>query len=420
MAEQEAKRKGWFKAVAGTMLGLLSGAAGMYISPLINSVVKPSKPLANFAVETDGLTATFHNRYAGEGWWDFGDGTPLEPALPQQASISHTYAKPGTFPAKLMVRNFIGDEHERSVSLEVTVASATAAAPAISTFTAVPVGADRSAPATFRLLAQTTNAERLIWDLGGDRQPEVITEGTAKQEKFMTFGAPGDHTIQLVAVSGGQAVKHTEVVHVDAPKAGMLVARLRVTDRGTKSVVRTVTERVAITLTKSSTSTVPFDKTISAHNRSTITEAKAGEIDPAFRNVKLAIAADKRSLRITGELSPTKEMLASPNPPTIPILVTHSSQWTMNAPATEVTGTLGLPGSVTLPLPPAPADCAQPQRTVVLEIGGANGFVWQQAVPTTSYLDVGGRRYTVKAVPVGNDIKIDILPGGVGLTSTLK
>src|SRR4029077_6963674 len=176
MAEEKPKRMSWFKAAIGAVVGLMSGAVGMYVSPLIDRVGKPSKPLANFAVETDGLTATFHNRYAGEGWWDVGDGTPLEPALPQQASISHTYVKPGTFPAKLMVRNFIGDEHERSVSLEVTV-SCTAPPPAIASLDAVPIGTDRSAPATFRLLAQTTNAERLIWDLGGDRQPEVVTEG---------------------------------------------------------------------------------------------------------------------------------------------------------------------------------------------------------------------------------------------------
>src|SRR5262245_12430407 len=98
---------------------MASGAAALYVSPLLDRVVKPTKPLANFAVETDGLTATFHNRYAGEGWWDFGDGSPLEPATPDQSSISHTYPRAGSFAAKLNVRNFIGDEHERTVPIEV-------------------------------------------------------------------------------------------------------------------------------------------------------------------------------------------------------------------------------------------------------------------------------------------------------------
>src|SRR4029077_226418 len=68
MAEQKSV-KGWFKTLFGTVLGLATGAATMYISPLVNGVIKPGRPLANFAVETDGMTATFHNRYSGEGWW---------------------------------------------------------------------------------------------------------------------------------------------------------------------------------------------------------------------------------------------------------------------------------------------------------------------------------------------------------------
>src|SRR5439155_18897180 len=102
-------------ALVGTIAGMCSGAALMYLSPLVDRVVKPGKPLANFAVETEGLSATFHNRYAGEGWWDFGDGSPLEPATPDQSSITHTFPHPGTYTTKLLVRNFVGDEHERSV-----------------------------------------------------------------------------------------------------------------------------------------------------------------------------------------------------------------------------------------------------------------------------------------------------------------
>src|SRR5262245_55131769 len=157
MAEQKSV-KGWFKTIFGTVLGLATGAATMYVSPLVNSVIKPGRPLANFAVETDGLNATFHNRYSGEGWWDFGDGSPLEPATMSQDSVTHTYAKAGTYPAKLIVRNYVGEEHERSVSVDVTVASQNAVQPAINALDAVPLNADRSAPATFRISAQLANA----------------------------------------------------------------------------------------------------------------------------------------------------------------------------------------------------------------------------------------------------------------------
>src|SRR6516165_5543302 len=151
--KEESKKTGWLKGAFGAIAGLASGAAMMYVSPLVDRVVKPPKPLANFAVETDGLTATFHNRFAGEGWWDFGDGSPLEPAEPQQASISHSYPKPGTYSVKLIVRNFIGDEHERTVPLQVTVDNSNAAMPKITSLQAVAAG-PRSAPATFHLVAE--------------------------------------------------------------------------------------------------------------------------------------------------------------------------------------------------------------------------------------------------------------------------
>ena len=34
--------------------GVLSGGIFMYVSPLVDKAIKPTKPLANFAVETKG------------------------------------------------------------------------------------------------------------------------------------------------------------------------------------------------------------------------------------------------------------------------------------------------------------------------------------------------------------------------------
>src|SRR5580700_6848929 len=155
------------KPIAGPFIGLASGAAMMYASAIVNQVVKPAKPLANFAVETDGLSATFHNRYAGVGWWDFGDGSALEPATADQESITHTYLKPGTYSAKLTVLNFVGDQNDRAVPVEVSVQSTmNPAPPLIVGLDATPGSSDHSAPATFRIFAQTANAERCLWDLG--------------------------------------------------------------------------------------------------------------------------------------------------------------------------------------------------------------------------------------------------------------
>src|SRR5258707_4876377 len=89
----ESKTKGWFKTLAGTIAGLLSGAVVMYASPLLDKVIKPARPVANFAVDYDSLTVIFHNRSSGsrEGWWDFGDGSPLESLHPKDELITHAY-----------------------------------------------------------------------------------------------------------------------------------------------------------------------------------------------------------------------------------------------------------------------------------------------------------------------------------------
>ena len=85
--------------------------------------MKPTKPVANFALTPDGLTVACQNHASGEsGWWDFGDGTPLEPFAAEQ-HVTHAYAKPGSYTIKLIVRNYFGDENERSVPVDVRAGS---------------------------------------------------------------------------------------------------------------------------------------------------------------------------------------------------------------------------------------------------------------------------------------------------------
>src|SRR3982751_5533447 len=106
------KGKGFVKAVFGAAAGLVSGAALMYLTPLINSVVKPPTPLANFETRQDGMNVTFHNLTTGaaslSGWWDFGDGSPLVPMVADQ-DVSHSYTKAGSYTAKLSVHNLINE-----------------------------------------------------------------------------------------------------------------------------------------------------------------------------------------------------------------------------------------------------------------------------------------------------------------------
>src|SRR5262245_39797562 len=127
MAEESSSRMaGWMKAGLASVFSLISGAVLMYVSPLVNSAIKPAKPVANFAQQVDGLVVTFANRSTGatEGWWDFGDGSALEPFVPAQEALKHTYARPGVYTAKLSLRNFIGEENERTVAVQLDGAQA--------------------------------------------------------------------------------------------------------------------------------------------------------------------------------------------------------------------------------------------------------------------------------------------------------
>src|SRR5579871_2432740 len=120
MAEKEpAPKRGWLKTIAGTVGGLLSGAAVMYLTAAFNQVVKPAKPVANFKYEFTGVTVRFQNLSgSGQGWWDFGDGSALEPVANRDA-VTHTYARPGDYTVKLSLQNILGEESERSVTVHL-------------------------------------------------------------------------------------------------------------------------------------------------------------------------------------------------------------------------------------------------------------------------------------------------------------
>ncbi len=420
MAEQKSFR-GWLKTILGTLTGLISGAAFMYVTPLVDRIAKPARPLANFAVETDGLTATFHNRYTGEGWWDFGDGSPLEPATVKQDSVAHTYSKPGTYPAKLIVRNFVGEEHERAVALNVTVGSQTAAMPSITLFEATPIGSEHTAPATFRVVAQTANAERCLWDFGGDKPLEVAADSLGKQERFVTFAAAGPRVIQLVALNGGAAVRRTVTVQVDPQRSDTLVARLRVTDRGTRTEKRQQTELMPITMSGQTRGTIPIDRTLSPRRHGKILEAKIGQADSAFQNLKATIAADGKTVQITGTLSATSAILQAPTPPMIPVVLTIERHSNLIAPPTDMSAAVAIPGSASLPLPPPLANSVQAQRTMALEIRTAAGQSWRQSLPeSANSFEFGGKRYTISVKATQSEVKVEVTPQTFGVTSRPK
>src|SRR5262249_27005602 len=108
--------------------GLLSGAALMYLTPLVDRVIKPAPPLATFEARSEGLMVNLHNLSGSgaglEGWWDYGDGSPLVPLADQDAS--HTYPRAGDYTVHLSVRNLLGETSERSVPVHLESGSAEA------------------------------------------------------------------------------------------------------------------------------------------------------------------------------------------------------------------------------------------------------------------------------------------------------
>ena len=365
-----AKSGGWLKAGLLGILGLGGGIAGTYVTAVVDRVVKPTKPVANFATAPDGLTLTCQNHASGEsGWWDFGDGTPLEPYAPDQ-HVTHAYAKPGSYTVKLTVRNYLGDENERTVPVDLTVAAKDAKPPQIAGFALQPVSPAAVAPATFRLTADVSNAGSCVWDYGDGRVE--VTDG-GKIDRLVTFEKPGTFAVSLVAHNGKQGAKQSALpVKVDAPRDGTTMAVLRVTDTGTRTDGLVTTESVAIPVPSDKAATA-FSKTVNARAGFTITTAAPADTPASVKNLKVQVAADKRSATVSGEwagdLKATNKA-AGGSDALVRVKLTQERVIAQPAAVTMVTGTFAMSGQALradLPLPPAPAGFAGTKREYQLE-----------------------------------------------------
>jgi len=347
------KSGGWLKAGIVGLLGLGGGAAGTYATAIVNQVVKPTKPIANFSVAAEGLAVTCQNHATGEsGWWDFGDGSALEP-FAQDAPVTHTYAKPGSYTVKLTVRNFLSDENERSVPVEVAAGAAKdSAAPQVAGFAVTPVGSGSVAPATFRVTADVTNADGCVWDFGDGR---VEAGEGGKIDRMVTFDKPGTFAVQFYAHGGKLAVKQTATVKVDAAPTGTLMAVLKVTDAGSRLHQSSRTEAVAVAAPVGKNPSPSFSKVVQARPGCTITAA--APVSPAVagvRNLRVTVAADKRSATLSGDwANEAKPRGASGSDVIVPLKLTEERTIALPPAVTVVTGTISWPGGrCELPLPP--------------------------------------------------------------------
>ena len=381
------KKRGIFKTILIWTLGLGGGAFGTYSAAVFDKLVKPPLPVANFAASADGLTVTFQNHASGDtGWWDFGDGSPLEPFAPEQPIVAHNYVKPGSYSVKLIVRNLTSDENDRTVSVDVSAVGKDApAAPQIAGFSVQPISPATMAPATFRVTADVQNAEHLVWDLGDGRIE--VAEGSGKIERLVTFDKPGSFPVQLVAHNGKSAARQGAAVKVDSPQDGTLIAVITIADGGAKVERISRAETLAISAPKAKAAS--FTKTISARPGSTLVDVVSTKPEvPGVKNLKIAIAADKRSALVAGEWANANASKSGGTDALIPLKLTEERASSRTASVMQATGVLQLAAggkaNATIPLPPLSANLDGISRKIDVEVRqiGTNGKVFVLASGT--------------------------------------
>lgn len=407
---------GWLKAGVTSICGLLGGAALMYVTPLVNSAVKPAKPVANFAHQAQGLAVTFQNRSAGgaEGWWDFGDGSALEPYSPKQESVSHTYARAGNYTVKLSLRNLLGEEGDRTVTVNIDGAHA-GTKPIIESFQIIPLQRDSVAPAVFQVKCKVKNAALCLWSLGDDR-PLETSEDTTGHERYVTLKEPGVYTLRLVAVNGKQTAEKSEQVIVGICQHDVPSATLKVTYQAVHVQTRTTTQPVRVTWPAGQGGNAqPFDKTFLAPDGFQIVKAGLQNADdPQVRNVRLDVDPSRTKVIVRGEL-----LQGAPNWVAL-------VDWTLERRSTpiakmmeEIPVNLSVPGQTPIPIPQLSPRWQVAQKKLSLELRDGGRVVWSgDRLPAGDVVQMSKRSVRVSAVEQGGRLVLSVTDMGVPLRPT--
>jgi hypothetical protein len=233
-----------------------------------------------------------------------------------------------------------------------------------------PVSPAAVAPATFRLSAEVSNAASCVWDLGDGR---LEVTGGGKIERLVTFEKPGTFAVSLVAHNGKFGAKQSGQAKVEAPRDGTTMAVLRVTDSGTKLDGLTTTESVTIPVPSDKGATT-FNKTVLARAGFTITGAAPIDTPASVKNLKVQVAADKRSATVSGDwagdLKATNKA-AGGSDAIVRVKLAQERTIQQTPTVTMVTGTFATVGQALradLPLPPAPVGAAGAKREFQLDI----------------------------------------------------
>jgi PKD repeat protein len=427
---------GWIKTFLGMVGGLLSGAVVMYFSAWVDKAVKPAKPVPNFRVEHEGSTVRFQDLSPGyNGWWDFGDGTELWPTSAAQDSVTHKYGRPGDYSVKLSLTNLFGEENERTVPLHIEDAPV-AKQPRVVSLNATPASGSGYAPAMYHITAKTENASMCILDLGDAKEPEVLTDGTATLDKYVTFQKPGDYVIDLRVINGTVTTHQSEVASVQDTPAGAVRVVLTALDAGTDLKVRTQPimfndafradvkgdvsplsgrEHAAASFTDKDRDWVIKDVQLKAANGKEVSlggKTEAPMDGPALgfpnaRNLRLQLSPDRHSVHLLGELAraPTGK---TPGPlPTFTIEGAMTEELrkpdvrSVPVPAILLVPAIGKTTTEIVTLPSLPADWVNPQpRKLSLAVSdGAAVVAPNVPIPGRVQLTLQNRSCILTATP---------------------
>lgn len=361
---------GFVKAALGGGVGLATGVIGAYATAIVDQVAKPPKPVANFAISHDGLTVTCQNHASGQsGWWDFGDGGPLEPYTADQKEVTHTYAKTGQYSVKLTVRNFLMEENDRSVPVDLTAPSTagTSVGPAIAGLTIEPIGTG-TAPATFRVKCEVKNAQQTILDLGSGAVPEIISaNGTL--DKLVVYEQPGRYPLQMYAMNGAKLDKQWKAVDVKPPAPGALSVVLKVTDSGSRVDRQSAQQMVAIPVPAKPTGR--FERVMPIPPGFTLSEAKLGTFsNKAVKGLAVEVMPDKRSAKVSGEWTGSTEATnraAGGSDIMVPVMMVQERTVAMNPISQPIAAQL-MSASIFDSFDSRSADWNTNQRTAVLTL----------------------------------------------------
>lgn len=420
MAEANARPSvigGWLRTAATSLCGLAGGAVLMYLTPLLNQAVKPPEPVANFGYQTQGLSATFQNRAANatDGWWDFGDGSPLEAFSPQQTTVTHTYPRADTYNVKLSLTNLFNEKNERSIPVKVDGAGT--AAPAVELFEVTPLSPGMAAPAVFHLVAKVKNADLIVWSYDGVKPIEVSTETGGAQERWITVAEPGCYTFRVVAAGG----KHTTEAQSRPQWVGMAsggdppTATVTVTYEAVHVERRDKVVPVRLTWPHDSNDVVcPCTGEWPAWQGFQIVKAElagAGK-DVHVRGVpQVAIAPDRLKVVVQADMiRPTGLTAWMQHTHQVPVRVTLEKRSAPAAQTTAVPMPLKVPGQTVIPIAGLPGGFWQAtQRQVALDVAEGTRKLWSgTSMPANQVVQMQGRPVSVSATVQANQVVLTV------------